>query len=164
MWFCVSFCSGDTLSSHNLFESFCTNQNSLFLFLLPSRVNHLDVAPQHASVLMGISNTFATVPGIVSPALTGYIVQNAVNSINFYLILGCHSIYLVFYFFYLQSAEEWRIVFIISSTIYLFGCLIYWFWASGEVQPWAKPQETSPLQSSQIKKNGYTNEAIELKE
>lgn len=42
-------------------------------------VNHLDIAPQHASVLMGISNTFATIPGIVSPALTGYIVQNSVN-------------------------------------------------------------------------------------
>lgn len=42
-------------------------------------VNHLDVAPQHASVLMGISNTFATIPGIVSPALTGYIVVNSVG-------------------------------------------------------------------------------------
>lgn len=27
------------------------------------RVNHLDIAPQHASVTMGISNTFATIPG-----------------------------------------------------------------------------------------------------
>lgn len=27
------------------------------------RVNHLDIAPGHASVLMGISNTFATIPG-----------------------------------------------------------------------------------------------------
>lgn len=47
-------------------------------FLLHFSVNHLDVAPQHASVLMGISNTFATIPGIVSPALTGFIVQNSV--------------------------------------------------------------------------------------
>lgn len=43
-------------------------------------VNHLDIAPQHASVLMGISNTFATVPGIVSPALTGLIVQSSVSN------------------------------------------------------------------------------------
>lgn len=42
-------------------------------------VNHLDIAPQYASVLMGISNTFATIPGIVSPALTGYIVTNSVS-------------------------------------------------------------------------------------
>lgn len=44
-----------------------------------SRVNHLDIAPQHASVTMGISNTFGTIPGIVSPTLTGFIVQNKVS-------------------------------------------------------------------------------------
>lgn len=38
-------------------------------------VNHLDVAPQYASVLMGIGNTFATLPGIISPILSGYIVS-----------------------------------------------------------------------------------------
>lgn len=44
-------------------------------------VNHLDIAPQHASILMGISNTFATIPGIVSPFLTGLIVQTKVWTI-----------------------------------------------------------------------------------
>lgn len=38
----------------------------------------LDIAPQHSSVIMGISNTIATIPGIVSPTLTGFIVQNSV--------------------------------------------------------------------------------------
>ncbi|KAJ6643258.1 Sialin [Pseudolycoriella hygida] len=38
-------------------------------------VNHLDIAPSYASILMGISNTFGTVPGIVSPLLSGYIVH-----------------------------------------------------------------------------------------
>lgn len=46
-------------------------------------VNHLDVAPQYASILMGISNTFATVPGIVSPLLTGFIVTTPVSFINY---------------------------------------------------------------------------------
>ncbi|CAG2055837.1 unnamed protein product, partial [Timema podura] len=39
-------------------------------------VNHLDIAPQHASVLMGLSNTMATLPGIISPSITGILVQN----------------------------------------------------------------------------------------
>ena len=43
------------------------------------RVNHLDIAPKHASVLMGIGNTVATLPGVVSPIITGYIVQNKVS-------------------------------------------------------------------------------------
>lgn len=32
----------------------------------------------------------------------------------------------------LQTAEEWRLVFLIASGVYLFGLVIYWFWASGE--------------------------------
>lgn len=42
-------------------------------------VNHLDLAPQYASVLMGISNTFATIPGMVSPTLAGNMLQNGVS-------------------------------------------------------------------------------------
>ena len=43
-------------------------------------MNHLDIAPQYASILMGMSNTFATIPGIVSPSLTGAIVHDKVSS------------------------------------------------------------------------------------
>ena len=42
-------------------------------------VNHLDVAPQFASILMGLSNTFATLPGILSPVLTGAVVTDQVR-------------------------------------------------------------------------------------
>ena len=42
-------------------------------------VNHLDIAPQFASILMGLSNTFATLPGILSPALTGAVVTDQVR-------------------------------------------------------------------------------------
>lgn len=50
------------------------------LFCVVCSVNHLDIAPQHASVLMGFSNTFATMSGILSPSVAGYIVQNKVSS------------------------------------------------------------------------------------
>lgn len=42
-------------------------------------VNYLDIAPQFAGVLMGICNSFATVAGIVSPIITGYIVADKVS-------------------------------------------------------------------------------------
>jgi ACS family sodium-dependent inorganic phosphate cotransporter len=42
-------------------------------------VNHLDIAPQHAGVLMGLSNCVATLPGILSPIVTGFVVQNKVQ-------------------------------------------------------------------------------------
>ena len=41
-------------------------------------VNHLDIAPRYAGVLMGVSNTFATVPGFLSPLVTGHIAKNKV--------------------------------------------------------------------------------------
>ncbi|CAH4008459.1 unnamed protein product [Pieris brassicae] len=74
-------------------------------------VNHLDIAPPHASVLMGLSNTIATLPGIVSPPLAGSIVTD-------------------------KTAEQWRIVFFISSAIYLIGAIVYYIFCSAERQPW----------------------------
>lgn len=47
------------------------------------RVNHLDIAPQYAGVLMGITNCFATLPGIISPYLVGIIVDVSVSSTFF---------------------------------------------------------------------------------
>ncbi|CAB3243765.1 unnamed protein product [Arctia plantaginis] len=74
-------------------------------------VNHLDIAPPHASVLMGLSNTVATLPGIISPTLSSAIVTD-------------------------QTAEQWRIVFFMSSAIYLIGAIIYGIFCSAELQPW----------------------------
>uniref|UniRef100_A0A1B6MM37 Major facilitator superfamily (MFS) profile domain-containing protein n=1 Tax=Graphocephala atropunctata TaxID=36148 RepID=A0A1B6MM37_9HEMI len=80
-------------------------------------VNHLEIAPQHASVLMGITNTAASLPGIISPLVTGYIVTSG-------------------------TVEQWRIVLYISSSIYMFGAVFYWLFASGERQPWAMEDQT----------------------
>lgn len=42
-------------------------------------VNYLDIAPQHASIIMGVGNTVGTLPGIISPIITGYIVTEPVS-------------------------------------------------------------------------------------
>jgi ACS family sodium-dependent inorganic phosphate cotransporter len=42
-------------------------------------VNAMDIAPKYASIVLGISNTFSTIGGIVSPLATGAIVVNSVN-------------------------------------------------------------------------------------
>lgn len=62
---------------------------------------------------MGISNTIAAIPGIVSPLLTGVITGD-------------------------RTKEQWQIVFFITSGIYLVGCIIYWFFCEGEQQSWAQ--------------------------
>jgi MFS transporter, ACS family, solute carrier family 17 (sodium-dependent inorganic phosphate cotransporter), other len=37
--------------------------------------NCFDIAPRHADVIWGISNTFGTIPGIVGVAVTGWLVE-----------------------------------------------------------------------------------------
>lgn len=42
-------------------------------------VNALDIAPDYGSVILGISNSVSCLTGIISPILTGYLVQNQVK-------------------------------------------------------------------------------------
>jgi MFS transporter, ACS family, solute carrier family 17 (sodium-dependent inorganic phosphate cotransporter), other len=68
-------------------------------------VNHLDVAPTYGGVLMGISNTFATIPGIIGVALTGMIVQ---------------------------TTHSFSAVFILIAAVYVIGMILYLRWGSGD--------------------------------
>eukprot|EP00794_Sanderia_malayensis_P011313 gene11313-12497_t len=42
-------------------------------------VNHLDIAPRYASLLLGITNCLATIPAILSPTIVGIITKNELN-------------------------------------------------------------------------------------
>jgi len=77
--------------------------------------NHLDIAPQYAGILMGISNCFATIPGFAGPAVVGLFAEN-----DFVTLLG------------------WQHVFIISGCVAAFGLVFYLIFGTGQVQPWAK--------------------------
>ena len=44
-------------------------------------INHLDIAPKYAGVLMGISNTAGTIPGFAGPAIVGWLTENNVSRI-----------------------------------------------------------------------------------
>uniref|UniRef100_A0A8C1QHV6 Solute carrier family 17 member 6a n=1 Tax=Cyprinus carpio TaxID=7962 RepID=A0A8C1QHV6_CYPCA len=78
-------------------------------------VNHLDIAPRYASILMGISNGFYD----QSPAV---------------LIVGMKTY---------NTREEWQNVFLIAALVHYGGVIFYGIFASGEKQPWADPEETS---------------------
>lgn len=61
-------------------------------------VHMIDVHPQFASTTMGISNTFATIPGIAGNILTGYI---------------------------LQYTSSWNLVFLVTSLVLSFGAIAF---------------------------------------
>ncbi|XP_067466877.1 sialin isoform X1 [Thunnus thynnus] len=75
-------------------------------------INHLDIAPSYAGILLGITNTFATIPGMVGP-----VIARALTKEN--------------------TIEEWQIVFYIAAAINLFGATVYTIFGRGMVQPWA---------------------------
>ncbi|RXN30078.1 Vesicular glutamate transporter [Labeo rohita] len=81
-------------------------------------VNHLDIAPRYASILMGISNGVGTLSGMVCPLIVGAMTKN-------------------------KTREEWQNVFLIASLVHYGGVIFYGIFASGEKQPWADPEETS---------------------
>uniref|UniRef100_A0A0R3S1V7 Sialin n=1 Tax=Elaeophora elaphi TaxID=1147741 RepID=A0A0R3S1V7_9BILA len=81
-------------------------------------VNSLDIAPQYAGHLMGLSNTLATLPGMISPLFVGAVVKN-------------------------QVIFEWHTVFFFTSGIYVLGALIFWLWAKGELEEWSSHQPGS---------------------
>uniref|UniRef100_A0A8C9T0E8 Sialin n=1 Tax=Scleropages formosus TaxID=113540 RepID=A0A8C9T0E8_SCLFO len=81
-------------------------------------INHLDIAPSvlaaeaYAGILLGITNSFATIPGMVGP-----VIARALTRYN--------------------TLQEWQTVFLISAGINVFGAVFYTVFGTGEVQPWA---------------------------
>ncbi|XP_069192452.1 vesicular glutamate transporter 1 isoform X1 [Procambarus clarkii] len=87
-------------------------------------VNHLDIAPRYASILMGISNGFGTLSGMICPIVVEEFTK--------------HS-----------TEEEWQVVFLIASIIHFLGIIFYGIFASGELQPWAEPPPEEQLPEDQ---------------
>ena len=61
-----------------LFDS-ATNKGSSSFFAAGFNVNHLDIAPRYASILMGISNGVGTLSGMVCPLIVGAMTKNKVS-------------------------------------------------------------------------------------
>ncbi|XP_043938539.1 vesicular glutamate transporter 2 [Protopterus annectens] len=81
-------------------------------------VNHLDIAPRYASILMGISNGVGTLSGMVCPLIVGAMTKH-------------------------KTREEWQYVFLIAALVHYSGVIFYGMFASGEKQPWADPEKTN---------------------
>ena len=88
--------------------------------------NMVDIAPEYCSIIMAISNTMASIPGIVSPLVTGALVDGA------------------------STVANWRIVFLIAASISCIGAILFSVMAKGEVEPWAEPKGTAENKEEQL--------------
>ncbi|TDG48329.1 hypothetical protein AWZ03_005284 [Drosophila navojoa] len=78
-------------------------------------INHIDLSPNFAGVLMGISNGIANIMSIAGPLLVGVVVTNE------------------------QDASQWRIVFFVTAAFYLVGNGLFLIFGSASIQPWNDP-------------------------
>ncbi|GLH10050.1 Putative inorganic phosphate cotransporter [Gryllus bimaculatus] len=78
------------------------------------QVNHIDLSPNFAGSMMGVTNCAANIMSIIGPLLVGV----------------------------LSNREAWRVVFFLASGIYFVGNLLFVIFGSAELQPWNTPTET----------------------
>nr|BAN20727.1 sodium-dependent phosphate transporter [Riptortus pedestris] len=80
-------------------------------------INHLDLAPNFAGVLMGIANGLENITTILAPLSVGWFVTDT------------------------TSAEDWRIAFIISAIVSVTGNVVFVLFGSTKIQPWNSVDE-----------------------
>uniref|UniRef100_A0A146LJW8 Putative inorganic phosphate cotransporter n=1 Tax=Lygus hesperus TaxID=30085 RepID=A0A146LJW8_LYGHE len=77
--------------------------------------NHLDLAPNLAGILMGITNAMSNIASITAPQWAGFIVKDE------------------------SSGEQWQIVFLVSAAIYVMGNTAFLIFGSTTIQRWNDP-------------------------
>ncbi|XP_052800676.1 sialin-like isoform X1 [Mya arenaria] len=75
--------------------------------------NWVDMSPRFASLLFAVSNTVASIPGIVVPVIVAELTEN-------------------------QTSEDWRVVLVGASVISVLGALVYGMFSSSDLAPWSE--------------------------
>lgn len=78
-------------------------------------VNHMDIAPRYAGIVMGVSNTAGTLAGIIGVDLTGKLLE------------ASKLIYTD-----LSHPESWRVVFFIPGLLCIFSSVVFLLFSTGE--------------------------------
>ncbi|KAJ9581818.1 hypothetical protein L9F63_003887 [Diploptera punctata] len=107
----VNLTDGDSTLVAGLMAIAVTAMGAMFSGVL---TNHIDIASHFAGTLVGITNTFATIPGILIPIVVGEVTHVE------------------------QSAERWGIIFYAIIAVLVFELVVYLLLGSGEEQPWNK--------------------------
>jgi len=80
------------------------------------QVNHIDLAPNFAGTMMGITNCVANICSIIAPLIIGFIVTDETDP------------------------SQWRIIFFIAGGVYFVGNLMFVVFGKVNVQPWNEPK------------------------
>jgi len=104
----------------------CEAELAVFLFAIAAgcfavsaagcKCSMLDIAPDYAGIVFGISNTVGNIPGFIAPTVVGFLLDDYGNRF------------------------QWQAVFWISGLVQIVGSLLFLWKGSDQIQTWAKPQ------------------------
>ncbi|XP_063696887.1 putative inorganic phosphate cotransporter isoform X2 [Culicoides brevitarsis] len=79
------------------------------------KINHLDITPRFAGILMSLTNCTANLAGLLAPITAGILVEGK------------------------PTIAAWQKVFFIAAGVYIFCATFYNVFGSGKRQPWDNP-------------------------
>lgn len=80
------------------------------------KINHLDITPRFAGILMAITNCTANFAGLLAPMVAGNLIDGK------------------------PTIAQWRYVFLIAAVVYFACATFYNVFASGQRQKWDNPE------------------------
>lgn len=92
-------------------------------------INHLDLSPNYASTLFGITNATANIMSFIAPLVVGAVVTDE------------------------RDAKQWQTAFLIAAGVSFIGNLAFVIGGSAERQPWDEPK-TDTTGSIHLAENG----------
>jgi len=105
----------------------CNAELAVALFALAAGLNTmtvcgcksgmLDISPDYAGIVFGVSNTVSNIPGFLGPAIVGFLLTDY------------------------SDTTQWYTVFWISAAVHVAGSLLYLVKGSDQLQDWARPRE-----------------------
>ncbi|XP_017078218.1 putative inorganic phosphate cotransporter isoform X3 [Drosophila eugracilis] len=95
-------------------------------------INHIDLSPNFAGPMMGVTNGIAGVTSIVAPLVVGAVISDE------------------------EDPSQWRLVFFITGGIYLVCNTLFVIFGKATIQPWNEPASMS---STMTLRNNLENDS-----
>lgn len=92
-----------------------------------NQMNHMDLSPQFAGTMYGITNAASNVCGFMAPYVIGHVISTEQ-----------------------QTLGQWRVVFYLAAAIDLGANLFYLFFASSEEEDWSRPDDDDMTASAPV--------------
>lgn len=121
------------------------------------KINHLDITPRFAGILMALTNCTANLAGLLAPITAGILIDGKVKHHNIHPIRFNNFLLLQ------PTIAAWRNVFFISAAVYVFCATFYNIFGSGKRQKWDNPDNDEPSRAiTQIVTPETTSPDIQL--